>query len=59
MFLLCVGITPPSMRELYKLANRSKGHGAYDRSRYGRTEQNSPREPVGEEAPATIAQMLG
>jgi len=25
------------MRELYKLANRSKGHGAYDRTRYGRT----------------------
>ena len=23
--------------ELYKLANRSQGHGAYDRTRYGRT----------------------
>ena len=27
---------PPSMREQYKLANRPKGHGAYDRTRYGR-----------------------
>jgi len=26
-----------SMRELYKLANVSKGHGAYDHTRYGRT----------------------
>jgi len=31
------GIAPQSMRELYKLANRSKGHGVYDRTRYGRT----------------------
>jgi len=31
------GIPPQSMRELYKLANRSKGHGAYDCTRYGRT----------------------
>jgi len=30
------GIAPPSMGELYKLANRSKEHGAYDRTRYGR-----------------------
>ena len=29
-------IAPQSMRELYTLANRSKGYGAYDRTMYGR-----------------------
>jgi hypothetical protein len=31
------GIAPTTLNELHKLASRTKGHGAYDRTRYGRT----------------------